>query len=67
MDDMVEALEDLGLPVEQLHAESAPGQFEIVTTHDDALQVRPLPSMTSSIPAMIPNVLNNAGTAVRTK
>ncbi|KAK9918078.1 hypothetical protein WJX75_001014 [Coccomyxa subellipsoidea] len=37
MDDMVEALEDLGLPVEQLHAESAPGQFEIVTTHDDAL------------------------------
>ena len=40
MDDIVEALEDLGLPVEQLHGESAPGQFEVVTTHDEALQVR---------------------------
>lgn len=27
------------LEVEQLHAESAPGQFEIVTGHKDALEV----------------------------
>ena len=27
------------LEVEQLHAESAPGQFEIVTAHKDALEV----------------------------
>ncbi|EIE21810.1 glutamine synthetase/guanido kinase, partial [Coccomyxa subellipsoidea C-169] len=35
---IVEALEELGMPVEQLHAEAAHGQFEVVTTHDDALQ-----------------------------
>jgi glutamine synthetase len=39
MDDIVEAVEELGQTVEQLHAEAAPGQYEIVTTHDDALQV----------------------------
>lgn len=39
MDEIVEALEELGMPVEQLHAESAHGQFEVVTTHDDPLQV----------------------------
>ena len=40
MDEIVEALEDLGMPVEQLHAEAAHGQFEVVTTHDDPLQVK---------------------------
>lgn len=28
------------LEVEQLHAESGPGQFEIVTGHKDAMEVR---------------------------
>ncbi len=40
MDEIVEALELLGMPVEQLHAEAAHGQFEVVTTHDDPLQVK---------------------------
>ncbi|CAL8471645.1 g11187 [Coccomyxa elongata] len=38
MDDIVEALEVWGMPVEQLHAEAAHGQFEVVTTHDEPLQ-----------------------------
>ena len=37
LDDMVAALDPLN--VEQLHTESAPGQFEIVTGHRDALEV----------------------------
>ena len=39
LDDMVAAIGPL--EVEQLHAESAPGQFEIVTTHKEALEVLP--------------------------
>lgn len=31
MDDIAEAVESFSIPVEQLHAESGPGQFELVT------------------------------------
>ncbi|KAK3241845.1 hypothetical protein CYMTET_48429 [Cymbomonas tetramitiformis] len=37
-DEMYSALEELGIEVEQLHPESAPGQFEIVTAHLPAMQ-----------------------------
>lgn len=50
MDEIVEALEGLGMPVEQLHAEAAHGQFEVVTTHDDALQVRACSAILSASP-----------------
>ena len=40
LDDMVAALDPLN--VEQLHAESAPGQFEIVTGHKEAMEVTTL-------------------------
>ena len=32
MDDVSEAVESLSIPVEQLHAESGPGQFEIAVS-----------------------------------
>ncbi|KAK9807651.1 hypothetical protein WJX72_005388 [[Myrmecia] bisecta] len=35
LDDIMDALEQLGIPVVQFHAESAPGQFEIVASHGD--------------------------------
>lgn len=37
LDDMVAAVDPLN--VEQLHAESGPGQFEIVTGHKEAMEV----------------------------
>lgn len=44
LDDIAAAVDPLN--VEQLHAESAPGQFEIVTGHKEALEVPALPSLT---------------------
>lgn len=41
LDELVEVVEKLGLVVEQLHAESAHGQFEIVTSHEEPLKVPP--------------------------
>lgn len=40
MDDMAEAIEGLGIAVEVMHTESAPGQFEIVTRYGPALKAR---------------------------
>lgn len=40
LDDMVSALEAMHIGVEQYHAESAPGQYEIALTHCPALEVR---------------------------
>ncbi|KAI9353812.1 hypothetical protein BDR26DRAFT_849280 [Obelidium mucronatum] len=37
LDAIVDALESMGIPVDQFHPESAPGQFEIVTAYGDAL------------------------------
>ena len=47
LDDMVGALDPLN--VEQLHAESAPGQYEIVTGHKEAMEVTVLPSFDLSM------------------
>eukprot|EP00200_Dunaliella_tertiolecta_P019124 CAMPEP_0202402976 /NCGR_PEP_ID=MMETSP1128-20130828/4623_1 /ASSEMBLY_ACC=CAM_ASM_000463 /TAXON_ID=3047 /ORGANISM="Dunaliella tertiolecta, Strain CCMP1320" /LENGTH=523 /DNA_ID=CAMNT_0049007133 /DNA_START=152 /DNA_END=1723 /DNA_ORIENTATION=- len=38
LDDMVDTLENMGIPCLQYHAESGPGQFEIVTSHFEALE-----------------------------
>lgn len=38
LEDMTEALQKLGMTVEQLHKESAPGQFEIVLGHRPLLE-----------------------------
>lgn len=46
----MEVLEELGLPVEQLHGESAPGQFEVVTTHNDPLEARTQPQKATCMP-----------------
>ena len=42
LDEMVAAVDPLN--VEQLHAESGPGQFEIVTGHKEAMEVTILPT-----------------------
>ena len=39
LDEMVAALEAMGIPVETYHAEAGDGQFEIATQYTDALQV----------------------------
>lgn len=36
---MCEALGELGIGIDQLHPESAPGQYEIATQHGEAMQV----------------------------
>jgi hypothetical protein len=38
MDDIAEAIEGLGMTVEQLHTEAAHGQFEVVCRYDEALK-----------------------------
>jgi hypothetical protein len=40
LDDITDALAKLGIEVEQVHKESAGGQFEIVTEHEEVLKVR---------------------------
>jgi len=40
LDEVTHALSELGIEVEQVHAESAGGQFEIATAHELALTVR---------------------------
>ena len=40
LDEMHDTLEQMGIAVVQLHAEAGPGQFEIVTGHSPAMQVR---------------------------
>jgi len=37
LDDITDALAKLGIEVEQVHKESAGGQFEIVTEHEEVL------------------------------
>lgn len=39
LDEICDALSALEIEVEQLHPESAPGQFEIVTRYSEALEV----------------------------
>ncbi|KAK9834137.1 hypothetical protein WJX81_001281 [Elliptochloris bilobata] len=38
LDNITAAIHDLGIEVEQLHNESAPGQFEIITAHQPAMK-----------------------------
>ena len=56
MDDMAEAIEGLGIPVEVMHTESAPGQFEIVTRYGPALKARehhPAPVESAQVSVML--------------
>ena len=40
LDKITAAIQDLGIEVEQVHNEGAPGQFEVVTAHQPAMQAR---------------------------
>ena len=44
MDKVTAAIQDLGIEIEQIHNEGAPGQFEVVTAHQPAMQARACPS-----------------------
>lgn len=40
LDKIAAAIQDLGIEIEQVHNEGAPGQFEVVTAHQPAMQAR---------------------------
>lgn len=43
LDKIAAAVQDLAMEVEQVHNEGAPGQFEVVTAHQPAMQARARP------------------------
>ena len=43
LDKIANAVNQLGVEVEQVHGESAGGQFEVVTAHEEAMTVRKQP------------------------
>ena len=57
LDAMVDALAELGIGVEQVHAEAGTGQFEIVTNHADPVQVAPTPCFPAEESVFYPNAI----------
>ena len=47
LDKIATAIQQLGIEVEQMHGESAGGQFEVVTAHKEAMTVRNAPHVTN--------------------
>ena len=50
LDKIANAVEQLGIEVEQVHGESAGGQFEVVTGHEVAMTVSEHPTSSSQLP-----------------